>query len=65
MDARENEMFMEILKTAKDGKMWKTINEGTAKRQERHNVWIKAADIFTKETGKGWIGSRPSLNGIE
>ena len=50
MDARENQMFVDILKTAKDGKKWKTINEGTAKRQERHNVWIKAADTFTKET---------------
>ena len=52
MDAHENQMFVDILKTAEDGKMWKTINEGTAKRQERHNVWIKAAEIFTKETGK-------------
>ena len=32
MDARENQMFVEILKTAEDGKMWKIISQGTAKR---------------------------------
>ena len=67
MDARENQMFVDILKTAEDGKMWKTINEGTAKRQERHNVWIKAAQIFTKETGKeiNWKQAKSKWNRIK
>ena len=66
MDAHENQMFVDILKTAEDGKMWKTINEGTAKRQERHNVWIKAAEIFTKETGKeiDWKQAKSKWNRI-
>ena len=67
MDACENQMFVEILKTAEDGKMWKIINQGTAKRQDSHNVWIKAADIFTKETGKemDWKQAKSKWNRIK
>ena len=67
MDARENQMFVAILKTAQDGKMWKIINQRTAKRQDQHNVWIKAAEIFTKETGKkiDWTQAKSKWNRIK
>ena len=52
MDTCETKIFVDILKLANGGKLWKTINEGTAKRQDQHNVWIRAAELFSKETDK-------------
>ena len=52
MDIRENKIFVEILKLANGGKLWKIINKGTSKRQDQHNVWIRAAKLFSKETDK-------------
>ena len=51
-DENENRLFLDILKTAKSGKLWKIITEGTPKRQESHDVWVTAAEIFSKESGK-------------
>ena len=50
-DESENRLFLEILKTTNDGRMWKTITQGTSKRQESHDVWVTAARIFSRETG--------------
>ena len=50
-DESENKLFIEILKTANDGKMWKIITQGTSKRQESHDVWVAAARIFSRESG--------------
>ena len=52
MDPHATKIFLDISKTANSGKMWKIVNEGTARRQDQHNVWIRAAEIFSKETGK-------------
>ena len=50
-DESENKLFIDILKTANDGKMWKIITQGTSKRQECHDVWVAAAKIFSRESG--------------
>ena len=51
-DKNENRLFLDILKTAKSGKLWKIIREGTPKRQDSHDVCVTAAEIFSKESGK-------------
>ena len=50
-DESENRLFLDILKTANDGSMWKIITQGTSKRQDSHDVWVTAARIFSRETG--------------
>ena len=34
IDPCETKIFLDILKMVDDGKMWKIVNEGTAKRQD-------------------------------
>ena len=58
MDERETELFVDILKHGDEGKLWKVIHEGTANKTERHAVWLKVANIFSKETGKPFTFSQ-------
>ena len=51
-DKNENRLFLDILKTAKSGKLWKIIREGTPKRHVSHDVCVIAAELFSKESGK-------------
>ena len=50
-DDSENRLFVDILKTANDGNLWRIITQGTSKRQESHDVWVAATRIFSRETG--------------
>ena len=50
-DESENRLFVDILKNASGGKLWKIITQGTSKRQESHDVWVTAASIFSRESG--------------
>ena len=52
MDSHETQIFVDILKRGNNGKLWKIVTEGTAKKQEIHDVWVTAAQLFSKETGK-------------
>lgn len=45
MDSRETQIFVDILKRANNGKLWKIVTEGTAKKQESHDVWVTAAQL--------------------
>ena len=60
MDTSENKIFLDILELADGSKFWKIINEGTSKRLEQYNVWMRADELFSKETNKkmDWLQAK-------
>ena len=58
MDEGETQLFVDILKHGDEGKLWKVIHEGTANKTERHAVWLKVANILSRETGKPFTFSQ-------
>ena len=51
-DESENKLFIDILKTANDGRMWKIITQGTSKRQESHDVSSESGTEITWQQAK-------------
>ena len=58
MDEGQTQLFVDILKHGDEGKLWKVIHEGTANKTERHAVWLKVANILSRETGKPFTFSQ-------
>ena len=48
---REKQIFIGICKNTDGGKIWKVITQGVSTNQQRHDAWLKVANLFSEAIG--------------